>query len=61
MTYYGWVRGKPVRNTNIENVKGMLKKLLAVMTDHKWPTPEVIVMTQEQRKQHLDKLLEQYQ
>jgi DNA-binding XRE family transcriptional regulator len=61
MTYYGWVRGKPVRNTNIEYVKGMLKKLLAIMTDYQWPQPEVIVMEQKQRKQRLVELLEQYQ
>lgn len=61
MTYYGWVRGKPLRSNNSEYVKAMLKKLLVIMTEHQWPQPDVIVMTQEQRKQHLEKLLEQYQ
>jgi len=61
MTYYGWVRGKPLRYNNSEYVKAMLKKLLVIMTEHQWPQPEVIVMSQEQRKQHLEKLLEQYQ
>jgi DNA-binding transcriptional regulator YiaG len=61
MTYYGWVRGKPVRQNNTEFVKGMLKKLLTIMTEHQWPKPEVIAMEQKQRKQSLDKLLEQYQ
>jgi DNA-binding transcriptional regulator YiaG len=61
MTYYGWVRGKPVRQNNTEFVKGMLKKLLTIMTEHQWPKPEVIAMEQKQRKQCLDELLEQYQ
>lgn len=61
MTYYGWVRGKPVRQNNTEFVRGMLKKLLTIMTEHQWPKPEVIAMEQKQRKQCLDELLEQYQ
>jgi DNA-binding XRE family transcriptional regulator len=61
MTYYGWVRGKPVRKTNDEYVRLMLRKFLAVMTDHNWPTPEVIAMEQPQRKQRLSEMLEQYQ
>lgn len=53
MTYYGWVRGKPLRKSNDESVRTMLRKLLAVMTDHGWPTPEVIASDQKQRKERL--------
>jgi hypothetical protein len=61
MTYYGWVRGKPLRKSSDEYVRLMLKRLLAIMTDHQWPTPDVIAMEQPQRRQRLDELLETYQ
>jgi DNA-binding transcriptional regulator YiaG len=53
MTYYGWVRGKPLRRANDESVRAMLKRLLAVMTEHGWPMPEVIAAAQKQRKERL--------
>lgn len=59
MTYYGWTRGKPMRQASDEKVRAMLKRLLAVMTEHGWPTPEVIAANQTQRKKHLDRLLNQ--
>jgi DNA-binding XRE family transcriptional regulator len=61
MTYYGWVRGKPLRKTSDEYVRLMLKRLLAVMTEHQWPTPEVIAMEQPQRKQRLVEVLDTLQ
>jgi len=61
MTYYGWVRGKPIRKSNDEYVRLMLKKLLSVMTEHQWPTPEVIAMEQPQRKQRLVEILDTLQ
>ncbi len=59
MTYYGWVRGKPLRKSSDEAVRAMLKRLLAVMTDHGWPTPEVIASSQKQRKERLLEVLNQ--
>jgi len=59
MTYYGWIAGKPIRKGNLENVRIMLKKLLTVMTEHKWPMPEVIASGQKQRKERLVELLNQ--
>jgi DNA-binding XRE family transcriptional regulator len=53
MTYYGWVRGKLLRKSNDESVRTMLRKLLDVMTQHNWPTPEVIASDQKQRKERL--------
>jgi hypothetical protein len=35
----------------------MLRKLLAVMTEHGWPMPEVIAADQKQRKERLDAIL----
>ena len=59
MTYYGWAQGKPMRRTNQLYVRSMLKRLLAVMTDHGWPMPEVIAADQKIRKERLIELLNQ--
>lgn len=58
VTYYGWVRGKPVRKKNEEHAKRSLRKLLAIMAEHNWPTPEVVGLTQQNRMQRLLALLE---
>lgn len=58
-TYYGWLRGKPIRKSNNATVRSMLKRLLAVMTQHSWPMPEVIAADQKQRKERLQQLLDQ--
>jgi DNA-binding transcriptional regulator YiaG len=57
MTYYGWVSGRPPRKANDERVRVMLKRLLAVMTDHGWPMPEVIASEPKQRKHRLLQIL----
>lgn len=58
MTYYGWIEGKTPRRKNDEKVRHVLKQLLGLMTEHDWPTPDVISATQEQRVAKLYKLLE---
>ena len=58
MTYYGWVRGKPIRAKNEAQVKASIRKLLAVMAEHNWPTPEIAGLTQKMRLQRLLALLE---
>ncbi len=58
MTYYGWVRGKALRKSNDETVRTMLRRLLAVMTDHAWPMPEVIAAGQPQRFARLKQILD---
>jgi DNA-binding XRE family transcriptional regulator len=57
MTYYGWVKGKPLRKSNDESVRTMLRRLLAVMTNHGWPMPDVIASDQKQRKERLVEIL----
>lgn len=57
MTYYSWVTGNGLRKGNEEKLRVMLKRLLAVMTEHSWPMPEVIAMDQRQRRQRLIELL----
>jgi len=58
VTYYGWVRGKPVRKKNEDYAKRSVRKLLAVMAEHSWPTPEVVGLPQKSRVQRLLDLLE---
>jgi DNA-binding transcriptional regulator YiaG len=57
MTYYAWVKGKPIRKSNEERVRRVLKQLLAVMTQHSWPMPDVIAANQKDRMQRLVSLL----
>lgn len=61
MTYYSWVKGKPISRSNDEYVRVMLKKLLAIHTEYEWPNAEVRAMNSKKRKEYLDKLLEAYQ
>ena len=53
VTYYGWVHGKPVRASNDLAVRKTLKKLLGAMSEHGWPTPDVIAATRDQRMERL--------
>jgi DNA-binding XRE family transcriptional regulator len=57
MTYYGWVKGRPVRASNDVAVRQALKKLLGAMSDHGWPTPDVIAATREQRMERLHEII----
>ncbi len=52
MTYYGWVKGKPVRKKNDDKVRDILRKMLAILNDG-WPQPEVIALEQKQRFERL--------
>lgn len=61
MTYYAWVKGKPIRKSNDAAVRAMLKKLLAVMSEHGWPSPEILGLEPKQRKQRLVEILNTYQ
>jgi hypothetical protein len=50
-----------MRSTNVPKMKAMLKKLLTILTEHGWPTAEVLEMEQPQRVQRLLELLGQEQ
>lgn len=60
VTYYGWAKGKPIRRSNVANAKATVKRLLSIVMDHQWPTPEVRSMTQEQRFARLIELLQDH-
>ena len=58
MTYYGWVKGKPVRKKNDIRVRYTLKSLLKAM-DNGWPMPEIIALDQKNRFKRLLELLDE--
>lgn len=58
-TYYGWLKGTPLRKSNDEAVRDMLKRLLSLVTDHSWPTPEAMAADQKKRREMVIALLNQ--
>ena len=56
MTYYGWVKGKPLRKKNDDKVRDILRRLLIILNDG-WPQPEVIALEQKLRFQRLLEIL----
>lgn len=59
VTYHGWVVGKPLRKSNRSAVIETLKKLLKIVKDYQWPTPEIHALSPEQRIQRLKDILKQ--
>lgn len=57
MTYYGWLKGKPLRKSNDAKVREKLRDLLDIMKDG-WPQPEVIALESVARRQRLLELLD---
>lgn len=57
MTYYGWVKGKPIRKKNDEKVREILRQMLAMLSDG-WPQPEVIALEPKLRFQRLLEILD---
>lgn len=58
-TYYGWLKGTPLRKSNDAAVRVMLRRLLSVVSTHKWPTKEALAADQKQRRELLITLLDQ--
>ena len=56
MTYYGWLKGKPLRKSNDKKVRGKLRDLLDLMKDG-YPQPEIIALESVDRRQRLLELL----
>ena len=57
MTYYGWLKGKPLRKSNDAKVREKLRQLLEIMKEG-WPQPEVIALESVSRRQRLLDLLD---
>ncbi len=49
-----------MRKENDKKVRVTLRKLLAVMQDKAWPSPDIIVMEPVDRKKRLLEYLEEY-
>ena len=56
MTYYGWLKGKPLRKSNDAKGREKLRQLLEIMKEG-WPQPEVIALESVSRRQRLLELL----
>ena len=61
MTYYSWVKGKPIREKNFKKVQAALRKLLDIMTKYDWPKPSIIALEQSQRFDVLKDILKKYE
>lgn len=59
MTYYGWLKGKPIRSKNDAKVRSMLRLMLVMLTQHNWPQPNVIALSPDERYQALLELIEE--
>ena len=57
VTYAGWVKNKPIRKGNDSNVRAVLRKVMRVMTEQEWPSPDVIAMPSAQRFDYLVELM----
>ncbi len=60
MTYHSWKKGATIRRHNDNKLRDTLRKLLLVMQDKGWPSPDVIVLEPKDRKKRLLKHLEEY-
>lgn len=62
MTYYKWVTGQAaIRPRKEVLVRAQIIKLLSLITDHEWPTPEVRGLEPSARSTRLLALLSEYQ
>jgi hypothetical protein len=53
MTYYNWLRGKPVGKANGDNARQAIRTLIALMHEHQWPTDEVMGLSSKDRHERL--------
>lgn len=57
VTYYNWVKGKPLRGKNKDKVQAALRKLLVLVTQKKWPTPETRALEPAMRQAQIVALM----
>ena len=60
VTYYAWLSGKPMRSSKYQEIRGTLRRLVSVIKDKNFPTPEVTTMSYKQRAHELKELLNQF-
>lgn len=61
MTYYSWIQGAQPRKDKVDHIRLILKRLLAIMVEDKWPMPEVIAMESVNRKHKLNELMKRFE
>lgn len=57
MTYYNWLRGKPISNANETTARTVIRNLIFLMHAHQWPSEEITKLTSKQRHERLLALL----
>lgn len=57
MTYYNWLRGKPVGKTNGDAARQAIRNLIFLMSAHQWPSEEVARLSSSKRHERLLALL----
>jgi DNA-binding XRE family transcriptional regulator len=57
MTYYNWLRGKPVSKANGDTARQAIRNLIFLMSAHQWPSEEVTQLSSAQRHERLLALL----
>jgi len=56
-TYYKWVEGGPIRRSNEKRVKSVLRQVLPLLKENKWPVMGAQQLTGEERLEALLELL----
>jgi len=59
LTYHKWVRGGEIRKGNLISAKAGVRKLLSLVSQHGWPSPEILAATGKERTTKLLALLDQ--
>jgi DNA-binding transcriptional regulator YiaG len=57
MTYYGWISGQPIRPKNEQFIRRMVRALLELVREGKWPEEGVEHLSADERMERLNKLL----
>lgn len=57
LTYNKWVNGAPLRPTNAQRVRDVLRKIMGLIRAQQWPTPDVVALPPAIRCQRLLALL----
>lgn len=61
LTYYNWTHGKnQIRSSHERRVREVLRRLLAVIVDHEWPSSDVLDKSPTERFEILKALVSQY-
>lgn len=57
VTYYGWVKGNPMRASSEARTRATLVNIVKIVKEHQWPGPDILVLTQRDRAKRMLELL----